>query len=593
MKHSSAKRVLLGISCSCAGLLPCLYFFFFAVSTLQAQDRPSISLRIRSEAVLVDLVVTGKNGSFVDDLKRDEIQLREDGKPQKVTFFELRRAASDNAGNAEVSGGPVLSENSTDFGAPAQDLALVFLVDLSGIEHGDLVLTKKSIAEFAAKHAGPHTRYMLASNGINLRIDQPFTSNIEEFQAQLNKLEEVGDSDRYRFGAFRGQVENLFRSLALNSSFQYLLEAARTAVSRGTAFLASLENQVSRSTQGISLLASYLRTLPGRKHIVYYSAGYPLQAADEISDIIRNRIESELPGRLSGEQRAQLSPLLNGLQRRNLHRYIEQAVDRLNRGQVSVYAVDVRGLIANSQPASRSHQVGSRSAVLGRNAHLASADISTAQDYLVSLASGSGGMAFFNSNDLQRGIRRAYGDAREYYLLSYHPSTKRKDGKYHRIEIKITRPGVRARYRNGYLDFSDKDERHNEVQNALSFPWLYEAMKLHLEVDAKGGHVKVKTLIPTRSLTFRKEGGTLNCPLETYAVLIDTKGKWVKDKMLFAKRAELKIPREKLAAVRQVDYVSSEAEGSAPPGKYTLVVVVRQGSAANIGSAVQEVQIQK
>src|SRR5882672_1139411 len=44
-------------------------------------------VKITTNLVQVDAVVTDKNGKVVTDLKADEVQIFEDGKPQKITHF--------------------------------------------------------------------------------------------------------------------------------------------------------------------------------------------------------------------------------------------------------------------------------------------------------------------------------------------------------------------------------------------------------------------------------------------------------------------------------------------------------------------------
>ncbi len=65
----------------------------FTLVPLDARQELVPSFRAQSEVVLVDLVVTDKRGQFVHDLKPEEIQVFEDGKLQRLTFFDLRRRA--------------------------------------------------------------------------------------------------------------------------------------------------------------------------------------------------------------------------------------------------------------------------------------------------------------------------------------------------------------------------------------------------------------------------------------------------------------------------------------------------------------------
>src|SRR5262249_48360013 len=55
------------------------------------QDEPL--LRLETELVQIDIVVTDKQGKLVRDLKRVDFELFEDGKKQEITHFAIGTAA--------------------------------------------------------------------------------------------------------------------------------------------------------------------------------------------------------------------------------------------------------------------------------------------------------------------------------------------------------------------------------------------------------------------------------------------------------------------------------------------------------------------
>jgi len=71
-------------------------------------------------------------------------------------------------------------------------------------------------------------------------------------------------------------------------------------------------------------------------------------------------------------------------------------------------------------------------------------------DALRTLSANTGGVAVLNSNDLTGSLRQIVEDLRSYYLLGYYSSNTALDGKYRRIEVKVRRPGVEVRARDGY-----------------------------------------------------------------------------------------------------------------------------------------------
>jgi Ca-activated chloride channel family protein len=91
------------------------FLLIFSASVISAQEsrpqdpRPALTIRLDTDLVAIDVTVTDENGNYVRDLRADEFQLFEDGKPRKIEFFRI---------NAEST--------------LSRPLAVVFALDLSG-----------------------------------------------------------------------------------------------------------------------------------------------------------------------------------------------------------------------------------------------------------------------------------------------------------------------------------------------------------------------------------------------------------------------------------------------------------------------------
>ena len=78
-------------------------------------------------------------------------------------------------------------------------------------------------------------------------------------------------------------------------------------------------------------------------------------------------------------------------------------------------------------------------------------DIRVSQDTLRTLAEETGGFAAVNTNDLSSAFGRIVDANSRYYVLGYYPPTQARDGRFHRIEVRVKRPGLQVRSRRGYL----------------------------------------------------------------------------------------------------------------------------------------------
>src|SRR4029077_845949 len=98
---SSAFRILL--------LLMALCLQGRAQNPPAKQNQPVDVIRINTELIQTGVVVLDKHGHFVDGLQPDQFELRVEGKPQPISFFEQIKAGSARE-RAQLAS---LSDNST------------------------------------------------------------------------------------------------------------------------------------------------------------------------------------------------------------------------------------------------------------------------------------------------------------------------------------------------------------------------------------------------------------------------------------------------------------------------------------------------
>ena len=146
-------------------------------------------------------------------------------------------------------------------------------------------------------------------------------------------------------------------------------------------------DRVVNTFAAMEALANHVKGEPGRKNLVWVSEGFPLLVG---GGGFVDHFQKEL-GR---------------------------AMAALNDAGVSVYPIDLS----------------------------VNGNIGTFRD----VADSTGGKAYYNRNDFDRGVRLALDDSREVYWLTYSPDTIAQDGAYHRIRVQTTRRGVELRYRLGY-----------------------------------------------------------------------------------------------------------------------------------------------
>ena len=86
---SNCALKFVSVALVCAGLL--------------AQDEPSPTFRTNTNLVIVNVAIKDKSGKPIEDLKKDQFTLLEDGKPQQIAVFELQRLNGDTASTGSAA----------------------------------------------------------------------------------------------------------------------------------------------------------------------------------------------------------------------------------------------------------------------------------------------------------------------------------------------------------------------------------------------------------------------------------------------------------------------------------------------------------
>jgi VWFA-related protein len=115
-----------------------------------------------------------------------------------------------------------------------------------------------------------------------------------------------------------------------------------------------------------------------------------------------------------------------------LRQEVLETFDAARRANVAIYAVDPRGLLT----------ISSIEDVRAQREQ---------KDSLYTLAINTGGLAFVEQSSLPRAAEAIVADNGSFYLLGYYPDPLVRDGKFHDIRVRVKRPGVRVRARQGYV----------------------------------------------------------------------------------------------------------------------------------------------
>lgn len=123
--------------------------------------------------------------------------------------------------------------------------------------------------------------------------------------------------------------------------------------------------------------------------------------------------------------------------------------DPVTRSDITLYAVDVRGLVALDASLLNSNGQSGAAAAEGVGQRISQLNASV--DGLWTLANRTGGFAIINHNDFKPGFTRIVEANSRYYVLGYASSYTRRDRVYRELEVKVKRPGMKVLARRGYF----------------------------------------------------------------------------------------------------------------------------------------------
>ncbi|HVJ28368.1 MAG TPA: VWA domain-containing protein [Vicinamibacterales bacterium] len=434
------------------------------ISVLHAQgngQKPSTSgptFKSSTRLVQVSVVVQDGRRRPVTDLKPEDFEIFEDGKPQPVSVFALRGQAPSDA----VAEGTGVFTNRLQSPTGGGVVAIVF--DRLNTSFTEQTQAREHIVKYLGQ-VRPEDRvalFLLDENGMSILHD--FSKDAGSLLRAMTRAQSTQSSTLAgaQLPPFADQMEANLDAFArgnlanMNSFYQRIL--AYTTI------------------EALEDVAAYLQGFPGRKNLIWVSSGFPFG------------ITNFGPGGTSD------ITLMSPETRR--------ATRALNHADVSVYPVDARGLVGafSTHPSARVQEFSTIYSVQGPI------------DGLRHVADWTGGRAFYNTNDLGSAINGAVKDSDLTYVLGYYPENQKWDDRFRQIKVKVKRGGLEVRHRSGYFavppDAPDNDTRQKAIVAALDSPLETTSLPITVTVEPAGnGRVTLAIQLDRSAPSLVKENG--------------------------------------------------------------------------------------
>src|ERR1043166_1864847 len=591
---------------SVATLLLALFLGMVPAQTPQQPQQPKDDaapddvVRITPSLVQTDVVVTDKNDQVIPDLKLEDFKVFENGKRQDLEFmgFVSADSAPRIEGTINVAGHPIEPDVARNLSQRDLRRVFAFVVDDLTIPYEDVANLRKLLNDFVdtKMHDGDLVAIIRVTGGKGLL--QQFTSDrqllrraIAEITPTLNassafhNLAPVAGINTQQAQA---SGESVPAFTAPESTRDEDLDSSAEGVTRGLRSLFAL------STSGDVI--NGMKSLPGRKSLVLVSGGLPLIETTQ-SQIKINGIPTNV-----AETRSMYT---------NVSYLLRQLTDRAGRAGVVINTLNIRtqgglkGVSGFTDPGNEARSGLMPNAggdeTFGRAADLTQFDNQALDSLsgnlgLQALASATGGVSVTNTTNFGDALDRILARS-SYYLLAYRP-TEQFNGKFHKLEIKVARPGARVYSRNGFVATADKPEpplnkeqatikaamsplarRDVDLNGTLQYRYLptNEAdIDMNLQVAAngltftQGADGKYQTTFDVVGFLFNEQGKTQGGFSET-----------VKTSLSAAEYA-----RAQASGIGYIGHITL------PPGSYQLRAIVRDTETGRLGSMSKYIEVQ-
>ncbi|MFQ5740919.1 MAG: VWA domain-containing protein [Acidobacteriota bacterium] len=588
----------------CAALFVSL-FLAEAGSGQEAKQTPRSVFRVTSSRVLIEFIAVDKEGRFVNDLSLDELELKVDKKKRTidrlfppgtahlegVSPLSLAEQVSPHAPRVSqpVSG---TGQQPAPQGESLSTVRTVILLDSRVLDASNFHHSVVAIQRFIERSLRANHLVMIAQINPGLRIETPFTQDRETLLKTLSTL----------------------RPSTVYNPLDPLRMTGAGGRGIGSSYIDDLQKQVTYLHSGLRLLCYSLSGLPGRKHLVFFSEGYPLRPLTELD--MRSRQGTAFSR--SADARQAASRQTFSRKDPGVLPMVREIVALANDFGISFYTVDARGLVAvpaigpadvsgdvaagpgeppetrlantgtGRQPGAVSEQ-GATEILLSTFLLTNLSSLDDAKNVLIALASGTNGSAFFGSNDLGAVLRASTVEQEQAYTASFVPKYKGKP-KFHQVRVKSKRKGVIIRSQVGFHDFSESDMTNVRLAMAFQHPELFKHLRPVLRIQPGPDQAQVVFGVPGAQVLGRPNGNSFQIDLVVVGQVYDGKGKPLSKQYAINRGFRLGVSRQQFQSLARQPLLARQ-DLKLSKGHYKLVLTVMDRVAGTMGVESREFDV--
>jgi VWFA-related protein len=518
-----------------------------------AQAPPTFKVEVNY--VEIDARVTDAQGAFVGDLTRNDFQVFEEGTPQTITVFSRIELPVERQDPPLFKDAPIEPDVQTNLGEFNGRVFVLLLDDLQ-TDFRRSMRVKAAARQFIRRYIGANDLAAVVYTGGAVDRGQEFTNSRARLLAAVDKF-----AGTKLPSETMSKLDDYYRAHQMGEQARDTNQPERGYKARN-------------SLTALKSLAQYLSAVHGRrKAVVWFGEG----------------IDYDIDNPFTPDASILRDTMKDG-------------IAEATRAGVSFYGVDARGLGAGLDETIDIGGVPLDDPDFQAPSVLIQNEVRRAQDNLRVMSEQTGGFAIVNQNDLNASFQRIIEDNSSYYVLGYYASNDKRDATCRKIDVRVTRPGLRVQARNGYTApkgrpagaTTSKAEANvpPDVRDALASPIPSTGVGLSVFAapfsgpDSKSSVALVVEFNPAK-LKFVERDGKFNDDLELHVLAVDAAGK-MQDGGLTT--VPLRLSEGNYRTVMANGFRMTRRL-TLPPGRYQLRVAAKEINGGAVGTVRQTLDV--
>lgn len=537
-----------------------------------AEEEPTFFESIDVSVVNVEVVVTDKDDKRVTGLTQSDFEVFEDGKRVELSYFYAKEgdAAPAAAPEATLEEAPAAASVPED-----QQAYLAIFIDNQNLVAAGRNRVLNSVKEFLQNQLGPRDRVLLATyNGPGAVSVQQ--SPTRDPQALVKAIDEIAKSST---GASNMDLRMIVSEIDQGidedeGERDDAIMDAEASYSSVEMYAQQAYNKAKSTVAALEQFINGLSGLPGRKAVLYISGGVSLRPAEAIYAAWEQKY-----GRLNQDEN--IASRMSTLDI-DVTKHFERLAERANANRITFYSLGVPNVLDGGSASSRGFTSWSRTQDI--------TEMSSTGQSMFMLAGPTGGLAQFDNVSPKDLLTRMREDLDSFYSLGYIPS-HRRTGKNHKIEVKVKRPGLTARYRESFRDRTAQELMTDQTMSALLFGSNENPLEVAVELNDVVGEkmkkneklVQLTVKLPMSKLVLLPQEQVHEGSVSVFLAVRDSNGR---NSDITQVKIPVRIPNDRLmASLGQT--AGYRTRLVMRPGEHTVAVGVRD-ELANVSSTVTQ-----